>query len=244
MSRNTLFIAGFALLLAAGALILQFALPAGGGMSGSEFRALENEVATLRQGVALKIALLDAEEAFTVFTDAVSDLRRRATAKLAEVAGLQQEQREGTVSERDFRTRLMQLQAEFLEAQFAVHVAVIDTMLAADGFSDLRGELSQLKEQIQPVVDATKEFVSTVQLGAIDTADFESSYTQLENLYTQSDQLLVNLAAVKVVAAAKEIALERGFDLVLGKKNVHVYSNPAVITDITDLVKARLSTYL
>jgi hypothetical protein len=31
---------------------------------------------------------------------------------------------------------------------------------------------------------------------------------------------------------------------VLNKQNVHVYSNPAVIIDITDLVKAKLATYL
>lgn len=244
MSRNTLFIAGLALLLAVGALILQFALPSGGGVSRSEFRALENEVETLRQGGALRIALLDAEEAFTVFTDAVGDLRRSATEKLAEVTELQRGQSEAALSDRDYQQRLMELKAEFLDAQFAVQVAMIDMMIAADGFSDIGGELAQLKEQIQPVVDATGELVTTVQVGAMSAADFDSRYSQLETVYKQSDQLLVNIAAVKVVAAAKEIAIERGFDLVLGRKNVHVYSNPAVIVDITDLVKARVSTYL
>jgi hypothetical protein len=245
MSRNTLLIAGLALLLAVGALILQFALPSGGGVSRSEFSALENEVANLRQGGGPRIALLDAEEAFTVFTDAVGDLRRRATEKLAEVTELQQGQSgAAALSERDYQQRLMELKAEFLDAQFAVQVAMIDMMIAADGFSDIVGELTQLKERIQPVVDATGELVTTAQVGAMSADDFDSRYSQLDTVYKQSDQLLVNIAAVKVVAAAKEIAIERGFDLVLGRKNVHVYSNPAVIVDITDLVKARVSTYL
>ncbi len=244
MSRNTLFIAGLALLLAAVALILQFALPSAGGVSRSEFRALEDDVAALQQGGALRIALLDADEAFTVFTDVVSSLRRRATEKLTEVAELQQEQSGGAISDRDYQRRLMQLKAEFIDAQFAVHVAMVDAMIAADGFSDIRGELVQLKEQIQPVVDMAGELVSTTQVGAIEAAEFDSRYALLENLYKQSDQLLVNAATVKVVAAAKEIAIERGFDLILARKNVHVYSNPAAIIDITDLVKARLGTYL
>ncbi len=244
MSRNTLYIAGLALLLAVGALILQFALPSGGGVSSSEFKALQNEVATLRQQGALRIAFVKAEDAFKVFTDAVADMRQRASDKAAEVAQLQQEYTNGMISDSDYEQQMMELKAEFLDAQYAVQVTMIDRMIAADGFADIRGELTALKEEAQSYVDGMKDLLSTARIGVIGAAEFNSRYTQLESAYTQLDQLLVSAATVKVVEAAKEVALERGFDLVLNKQNVHVYSNPAAVIDITDLVKAKLSTYL
>ncbi len=244
MSRNTLFIAGLALLLAVGALVLHFALPSGGGVNSSEFRALQNEVANLRQQGALRIAFVKAEDAFKVFTDAVSDMRQRATDKAAEVVQLQQEYNNGTISDSDFEQQMMELKAEFLDAQYAVQVTMIDRMIAADGFADIRGELTALKEEAQTYVDGMKDLLSTARIGVIGTAEFDSRYAQLENAYQQLDQLLVSAATVKVVEAAEEVALERGFDLVLNKQNVYVYSNPASVVDITDLVKTRLSGYL
>ena len=244
MSRNTLFIAGLALLLAVGALILQFALPSGGGVSDSEFSALQNEVTSLRQQGALRIAYAKTEDAFTVFTDAVSDMRQRASDKAADIVQLQQEFVQSTISREDYEQQLMGLKADFLDAQFAVQVAMIDTMISADGFADMRAELTALKEEAQPVIDEMKNLLSTARIGVIDSAEFDSRYAQLESAYQQLDQLLVSAATVKVVAAAKEVALERGFDLVLNKKNVLVYWNPASITDITDLVETKLATYL
>jgi len=244
MSRNTLLIAGLALLLAVGALILQFALPSGGGVSSSEFSALQNEVKTLRQQAALRIAFVKAEDAFKVFTDAVSDMRQRATDRATEIAQLQQEYNNGMISDSDYEQQLMELKAEFLDAQYAVQITMIDRMIAADGFADIRGELTALKEQAQFYVDGMKDLLSTARIGVMGTAEFDGRYAQLESAYEQLDQLLVSAATVKVIEAAQEVALERGFDLVLNKQNVHVYSNPAAVVDITDLVRARLATYL
>ena len=244
MSRNTLVVAGLALLLAVGALVLQFALPSGGDVSSSEFRALQDEVAALRQQGALRVAYANTEDAFSVFLDAVSDMRQRATDKAAEIVQLQQEFVQSTISREDYEQQLKGLKAEFLDAQFAVQIAMIDTMIAADGFSEIRGELTALKEEAQPVIDEMKNLLSTARIGVIDTAEFDGRYSQLESAYQQLDQLLVSAATVKVVKAAEEVALERGFDLVLNKKNVLVYWNPASVIDITDLVKAKLRTYI
>jgi Skp family chaperone for outer membrane proteins len=245
MSRNTLLVAGLALLLAIGALVLQFALPSEGGVSDSEFSALRNEVAALRQqGGALRIAYMNAEAAFTVFTDAVTDMRQRASDKAAEIVQLQQQFVQSTISREDFEQQLIGLKAEFLDAQFAVQVAMIDTMVAAAGFADIRGELTALKEEAQPVIDEMKNLLSTARIGVIDSAEFDSRYSQLESAYQQLDQLLVSAATVKVVKAVEEIAVDRGYDLVIRTKNVIMYRNAATLVDITDLVKARLRTYL
>ena len=244
MSRNTLFVAGLALLLAVGALVVQFAVPSGEGVSDAELSALQSEVAALRQQGALRIAYAKAEDAFTVFTDAVSDMRQRASDKAGEIVQLQREFVQSTISREDYEQELMGLQAEFLDAQFAVQVAMIDTMIDSDGFADIRGELTALMEEAQPVIDEMKNLLSTARIGVIDSTEFSSRYTQLETAYQQLDQLVVSAATVKVVAAAEQVALERGFDLVLNQKNVLVYWNPASIIDITDLVKAKLATYL
>jgi Skp family chaperone for outer membrane proteins len=244
MSRNTLFIAGLALLLAIGALVLQFALPSGGGVSDSEFSALQDEVATLRQQGALRIAYVRVEEVFTIFMDAVSDMRQRASDKAAEIVQLQQQFVQSTISREDYEQELIGLKAEFLDAQFAVQVTMIDTMIASEGFADIRAELTALKEEAQPIIDEMKNLLSTARIGVIDSAEFDGRYAQLETAYQQLDQLLVGAATVKVVAAAKEVALRRGFDVVLNSKNVLVYSDPASISDITDLVKAELAKYL
>jgi len=246
MSRNTLFIAGLALLLAVGALVLQFVLPSeGGGASDAELSALRNDVAELRQQGSLRIAYARTEQAFSnVFLNAVSDMRQRATDKAAEITELANQLRESTISREDYDVQLMGLKAEFLDAQFAVQVAMIDKMIAADGFADIRGDLTNVKEQMQPVIDEMKNLLSTARIGVIDSTEFDGRYSQLEAMYQQLDQLLVQAATAKVVQAAKEVALEKGYDLVLNYKNVLVYWNAASIADITDLVEAKLATYL
>jgi Skp family chaperone for outer membrane proteins len=244
MSRNTLFIAGLALLVAVGALVLQFVLPSGSDVSSSEFTVLQNEVAALRQQGATRIAYLDAESAFMIFLDAVDDMRQRANDKAEEIRQLNLQLQQSTISREDYEQELIGLKAEFLDAQYAVQVTMIDRMIAADGFGDIRGDLTQLKEQTQPLIDEMKNLLSTARIGVMSTAEFDSRYAQLEAAYHQLDQLLVSAATVKVMAAAEDVALDRGFDLILNKKNVHVYSNPASVIDVTDLVKAELRDYL
>jgi len=244
MSKNTVIVAGAALLCAILALILQFVLPAGSGVSSAEFSSLQDEVSRLEGQSTVRIAYVNAENAFTVFTDAVVDYRQRASDKAEQIVRLQQEFLQSTISRDDYEQRLMELRAELLDAQFSVDLGMIDRMLAADGFADIRGELTALKEEAQPVVNEMKNLLSTTQTGVIDGAEFDGRYAQLESAYTQLDQLLVSAASSKIIEAAEQISIENGFDLVLRAKNVIVYRNPAILTDITDLVKAKLTTYL
>ena len=244
MSKNTIIVAGAALLCAIVALALQFVLPAGDGVSSAEFRSLQDEVSRLEGQSTLRVAYVNAESAFAVFTDAVADYRQRANDKAEQIVGLQQEFLQSTISQDDYEQRLMELRAELLDAQFSVDLGMIDRMLAADGFANIRGDLTALKEEAQPVVNEMKNLLSTTQTGVISGAEFDGRYAQLESAYTQLDQLLVSAASSKIIEAASEISIEKGFDLVLRAKNVIVYRNPAILTDITDLVKAKLTTYL
>ena len=138
----------------------------------------------------------------------------------------------------------MQLQVELLQAQLNIDIGTIDKMIASTGFSDMRSDLQRLKDEAQPVVDEMKNLVSTVRVGLIDTTEFQNRYTQVKNAFSQLDQLLTQAATAKIVQVADKVAMDEGYDLVLRSKNVIVYRNTGKITDITDLVKRELSTYL
>jgi len=245
MSRNILIVAVIALILGAGALILQFALPSG-GVNEATVKALEGRVEDLESSSTspLKIAYINAEDTFTVFTDAVKDLRQKAVDKQEEIASLQQQYLASAISREEFDTQNNQLQVELLQAQLNIDIGTIDRMVASPGFSDIRNDLERLREEAQPVIDEMKKLVSTVRVGIIDPQEFENRYNQVKAAFTQLDQLLTQAATSKIVQAANKIAVENGYDLILRSKNVIIYRNTAKLVDITDLVKHELATYL
>ncbi len=245
MSRNILIVAVIALILGAGALILQFALPSG-GVNEATVKALEGRVEDLESSSTspLKIAYINAENAFTVFTDAVKDLRQKAVDKQGEIVQLQQQFLASAISKEEFDTQNNQLQVELLQAQLNIDIGTIDRMVASTGFSDIRNDLERLREEAQPIIDEMKKLVSTVRVGIIDPQEFQNRYNQVKTAFTQLDQLLTQAATSKIVQAAEKIAVENGYDLVLRSKNVIIYRNTAKLVDITDLVKHELATYL
>ena len=245
MSRNILIVAVIALILGAGALILQFALPSG-GVNEATVKALEGRVEDLESSSTspLKIAYINAEDTFTVFTDAVKDLRQKAVDKQGEIVSLQQQYLASAISKEEFDTQNNQLQVELLQAQLNIDIGTIDRMIASPGFSDIRNDLERLREEAQPVIDEMKKLVSTVRVGIIDPQEFRNRYDQVKAAFTQLDQLLTQAATSKIVKAAEKIAVENGYDLVLRAKNVIIYRNTAKLVDITDLVKHELAAYL
>jgi len=246
MSKNTMVVAVVALLLAALALVLPFVLPASGGGDDATLNTLGDRITNLENSSSapLKIAYLNAEDAFSVFTDAVSDLRQKAIDKQMEIAKLQQDFMAGTISKDEYQNTNNRLQVELLQAQLNIDVGTIDKMIAASGFSNIRSDLQRLRDEAQPVIDEMKNLVTTIRTGVIDTQEFENRYTQVKNAFTQLDQLLTKAATAKIVEAANKVALAGGYDLVLRVKNVIIYRNTAKMIDITDTVKHELSTYL
>jgi Skp family chaperone for outer membrane proteins len=245
MSRSIVIVAVLALVLGVGALILQFALPSGGG-DGASVKALENRVALLetKSGSPLRIAYINAEEAFSVFTEAVADLREKAMDKQKELLELQQQYLASTVSKEEYESRLIELEVELLQAQLNIDIGTIDRMIAAPGFADISNDLERLREEAQPVIDMMRNLVSTVRVGVVDPQEVENRYSQVKNAFTQLDQLLTQAATAKIVQAAEKVAVENGYDLVLRTTNVIVYRNTAKLVSLTDLVKHELSTYL
>ncbi len=242
MSKSTLVVAIVALLVAAGALVMQFALPVGGEEDVLAVTDLAARITALEEvtETPLKIAYLNAEEAFTVFTDAVRELRQRAEDKHREILQLQQQAMAHTISEEEFRNRHKQLQVELLQAQLNINIGTIDKMIASAGFSDMHADLRRLKEEAQPVVDEMKNLVATVRVGVLDPQDFQERFTRVNNAFTQLDHLLTQAATAKIVQMTTMVALENGYDLVLRTRNVIIYRSPVRVIDITDLVKHEL----
>ncbi len=248
MTRSPLLIviAVLALVLAAAAIVLQFALPSkGGGASAADLNALRSQVAALRSGGAgLRVAFVNAETAFAVFTNAVSDLRQTTADKRQQITELTSSYSAGTVNKEQYQKRLTQLNAELLDAQLSVDMGTLSRMIDSSAFSDLKSSLQELRNQADPVVTAVKNLVSMAKGGAIDATEFQTRYTSAQNAFTQIDTLVTQAATAKIQQAAKKIAIQKGYDLVLPVKNVIVYFNPDVVTDITEFVKAEIANYL
>ncbi len=247
MSRNTLVVAGLALILAIGALVLQFVLPSDGGAGNVDLDAIRADITQLQQTSAsqsLKLAYMDAEAAFTVFILAVGDLRQQITNKNNEITALQNEYNQGVISLEESQRRYSVLQAELLDARITTAAGTLDRMIASEEFSDLRSTLITLREEAQPLVDAINTLVSTISVGAIDSTEFASRLQQYTAAFDQFDGYVTSAATAKLVQATEKVAHEYGYDVVVRKKDVIMYRNPATIDDITELVKAEIEGYL
>ena len=170
------------------------------GLLNNEMQPLKDRVANLetKSTHPLNIAYLNAEEAFTVFTEAVADLRQKALDKQKEKLELQQQYLSGTVSKEEYESRQTELEVELLQAQLNIDIGTIDRMIASPGFADIRHDLERLREEAQPVTDMMRNLVSTVRVGVLDPQEIENRYTQVKNAFTQLDQLLTQAATAKI----------------------------------------------
>ncbi len=248
MTRNSVLvaIAAVALVLAAGALVLQFAVPSkGDGASSADLDALRAQVATLKStGAGLKVGFVNVDGAFMVFLNAVTDLRQRSADKVQQINDLQASYKKGTTSPEQYQKLVNQYNTELLDANVAMYAGVLDRMIASADFSDLRTDLQTVRTSTQTLLDESKSLVSTVKGGAISTSEFQSRLTQAQSAYAQVEKAVNQACAIKIAQAAQKVAIPRGFDLVLIQKNVLLYFNPTAVTDITDFVKSEIADYL
>jgi Skp family chaperone for outer membrane proteins len=247
MSRSVLVVAGLALVVACVAIALPFALPGGGGVDEGALGALRDEVDQLQtQQARLRVATLNAEEAFIVFLNAVSDLRERGKQKQDEILGLQQQLTNATISQDEYQQQMRELQAELLDAQLTIDVGTLDRMIQSDGFSDMRSDLQELRDKAQPLIDDVKDLVGVAKLGVVDPQDFQNQYSLLQNLFNQFDQLLTQFATAKIVQVAQRIARQNQYDMVIRRENVIIYPDQGTVAipDLTETVKAEISNYL
>jgi len=248
MSRSVLYIAGLALLLAVASLVLQFALQPEGGSDDGRIAALESQVLALQSsqatGGGMRVAYLNAEDAFQVFVDATDEERERVREKVAEIEQLQSEYAASTISRDDYQQRVNELQAEFLDAQLTLNINTLERMIASDEFAAWRGDLADWQETAQLLSNEVKNLVSMARMGVVDLTEYQSRYTTAQSAFSQFDQGLTAVATAKIVEVAKDIAKARGYDMVLRVKNVLIYRNDATLDNITDLVMTEINGIL
>jgi Skp family chaperone for outer membrane proteins len=239
-------IAALALVLAAGALVVQFVLPSKGeGASISDVEALRAQVAAMKSGgTGLRVGFVNVDTAFKVFLTAVSDISQRSTDKQQQIKDLQTAFSAGTVKQDAYQKQLSELNAELLDANVSVYAGVLDRMIASSDFADLRSDLQKVRVQVQDVLDASKNLVSMVKGGAMSATELQSRMAQVQTAYSQIETVVNQACAVKIQQAAQKVAIPRGFDLVLLQKNVVLYFSPATVTDITEFVKTEIADYL
>jgi len=188
----------------------------------------------------VRIAYINIDEVFSVFTEAVADLREKELDKQKELLGLQQQLDAGTISHEEYNVRSVELEVELLQAELDTDIGTIDAMMAASELADIYNELQPLRELAQVLIHATKNLVSTVHIGVVDVLRTHSRYLDVKNASTQLDQLLTQAATARIVQVAEKVAVENSYDLVLQTRNVIVYANPARFFDITEEVKRQL----
>jgi len=193
---------------------------------------------------SLRIAYINTEDAFIVFVLAVADLRMQIADKNNEIDSLKGAYAQGIIAEEEYERRINVLNAELLEARLTTASGVLDRMIASSAFSDLRSTLITLREEAQSLIDEVNNLVSTIRVGAIDATEFQDRHAMLLAKFEQFDSYVTSVATMKVTQATEKVATEYGYDIVIRKKDIIMYRNPATIDDITDLVKAEIEGYL
>ena len=243
MLRISLIVAITALILGLGALILQFALPSQESTDSAIIKGLRDQIKTL-ETTSVRAAYVNVDEAGAVLTDAVQDLQQKRDEKQQEIAQLQQEYLASAISKEEFETRNTELETEQAQAQLNIYVSLIDRMLASDHFTQIRTNLQQMREQVQPVIDETKNLVATVRVGVIAPQEFTTRLNAVKAALIQIDQAVKQALAFEIVQAVKKVAQDEGYELVLKANEVIAYADTVKIADITEQVKRELASYL
>jgi len=229
----------------------------GTGVSEEELSNLENglsqletRVSELSQGADagggsnLKVGYVNATEAFTVFTDAVSEERESAQAKDEELRSLREQAIQGEITESEYRQQADILQAEKLKAQLEIDLAMVEKMRSAPGFESVAGQLENLSSQVQPIMEELNSTLENMKQGSAAPEEVSNTLSQINSQYQQLDDLLTRLIESKIFQIANVRANEAGYDLVLRQENVVLYGNQNSVENLTEMTMTALQEEL
>ncbi|MCX7844062.1 MAG: OmpH family outer membrane protein [Candidatus Bipolaricaulota bacterium] len=208
-------------------------------------QTLEGRVANLPAAAAaapaLKVGVVDAENLFTtVFLPQVAAERSALQAKAQAIQDLQARYAQGQIKADAYQQQYARLQAEYLQGQVRVNMAMLDKMIASPGFANLRADLQVLRDQAKPLADQVDALVKQAQVTILNVTDFLAQVQQLQAAFQQVDQLLTQVAAVKILEISQQVAMELGYDIVLRTKDVVMYQRAPAVANLTPEVEKRL----
>ena len=189
----------------------------------------------------VRIAVVDAEGLFTrVFLPQVEAERRALQAKAQAIQELQAKYAQGQIQAESYLREYAKLAAEYLEAQVQVNMSMLEKMIASPGFANLRADLQNLRDQDKPLADQVQNLLKQAQVVVLDYTTFSNQLQQLQIVFQQVDQLLTQVAAVKILEISQKLAQEKGFGIVLRTKDVVMYLRSPAISDLTADVEQAL----
>lgn len=207
-----------------------------------EGRVARVEAAPAATGAAgLKLGVIDAETLFQrVFLPQVQTERAAMEAKAREIQTLQADFSAGKIKQDAYQQRYARLQAELMQLQLNVNLSMLNKMIASPGFLNLKADLEKLRSEAKPLETEVAALVKTAQVTILDLAGFTSRLQQFQVTFQQLDQLLTQVAAVKILEISQQIAREKGYDIVLRTKDVVMYRREATVVDLSSDVEGRL----
>jgi len=238
MSRNSLVVAVLALVVAVGALILQFALPSGGG---GDVGDLEQRVRAL-EGASpglLRIGYFDAEAVFKgAFYDLGAQEREEAESIADDIRALLAERQREAISAEEYATRSLELQTDFLRANVSTLRVTIDSIFAAEGLLGLlsaedRLQARTLQDNAATLKSIIDQLLAQARVGVVDAETFQANYTQAQANFRNLDSAMTSLAGSLISSKARQYAEENGYDLVFTQHTSLVYGSEDTADNLT-----------
>lgn len=185
----------------------------------------------------LKVGYVNATEAFTVFTGAVKEERDRVSELQQKLLDLRNKAIQGEITESEYKEQSDILQAKRLKAQLQIDLAMVDKMIESKGFSTIADKLKELRNQAQPIVDELDKTLTRMEEKSASPEEVQGILSQINNQYSQMDDLLTRLIESKMFQVTTQLAKNRGYDMVFREKNVLLSSNEEAVDNLTDATK-------
>lgn len=206
---------------------------------------LRGELASLREaGVTPTAVQTPSAELAVAYVDLTSlvnqifePVQTTVDFKNQELQDLRQRHEAGEIDDETYRRESLKVQVELLAAPLNWDLTLIQKMAASSEFADVQERLEELRDSILPLRERLNELTTLADQG--DITGFLSLYQQLSPVLQQLDQLISGVVQAMLVDITRDIAQAQGFALVLRKEDV-LYMDGARITDLTQLVKARV----
>ena len=214
----------------------------------SDFNSLKSEVEELKSqdtsasgsGGSLKIGYVNANEAFTVFTDAVSEERSQVQTLEEEMLSLREQAIQGEITVEEYQQEIDIKQAEVLKAQLDINLSMVDKMIESTGFSNYADRLRELRNQFDPVIEELENTLTDLKNNSASPEEVSNLLSQVNNQYTQLDDLLTNLIESKIAQVTNNLADAGSYDMVFREANVLLAQNQSSIDNLTDQAKEEL----
>ena len=157
--------------------------------------------------------------------------------KNQELQDLRQRHEAGEIDDETYRRESLKVQVELLAAPLNWDLSLIQKMAASSEFADIQDRLEELRDSILPLRERLDELTSLAEQG--DITGFLTLYQQLSPVLQQLDQLISGVVQAMLADVTRDIAQAQGYALVLRAEDA-LYMDEARITDLTQLVKARV----